>query len=178
MYFHFYKKIMSRIIAGIHSSNLFHRGRNEHYYILRRDHKQNNQHKMWHIQGQPNIKAAPCVFMAKHLEYFKMEIQVCPLENVDERILAGNQSAYQIDGAAGSCCWIRFGMTSWTLGDQHSAGEKRGTTGGQMGMGTGSGNGTEGKSKQGIKNFRKSDELSWSRRKLGLDLEQKLWKTK
>lgn len=93
--------------------------------------------------------------MAKHLEYFKMKIQVFPLENVDERILAGNQSAYQIDGAAGSCCWIRFGMTSWTLGDQHSAGEKRGTTGGQMGMGTGSGNGTEGKSKQGIKNLKK-----------------------
>lgn len=64
------------------------------------------------MQRHPNIKAAPSVFMAKHLEYFKMEIQVCTLENVDERILAGNQSAYQIDGAAGSCCWIRFGMTS------------------------------------------------------------------
>lgn len=117
-YFHSYKKkIISRIFEEIHSSrmsskgfslrhlpNLFHRGRNEHYYILLRDHKQSNQHKTWHMQRDPNIKAAPSVFMAKHLEYFRMEIQGCPLENVDERILAGNQSAYQIDGAAGSCC--------------------------------------------------------------------------
>lgn len=80
------KKIISRIIEGIqysrmsskgfplsHLPNLFHRGRNEHYYILRRDHKQNNQYKTWHMQRDPNIKAASSVFMAKHLEYFKME---------------------------------------------------------------------------------------------------------
>lgn len=79
------------IIEEIHSSRMsskgfslrrlrkiFHRGRNEHYHIPRRDHKQNNQHKMWHMQRDPNIKAAPGVFTAKHLEYFKMEIQVCP----------------------------------------------------------------------------------------------------
>lgn len=56
------------------------------------------------MQRDPNIEAAPGVLMAKHLEYFKTEIQVCLPENVDERILAGNQSAYQIVGAAGSCC--------------------------------------------------------------------------
>lgn len=56
------------------------------------------------MQRDPNIKAAPGVFMAKHLEYLKMEIQVCTPDSVDERILAGNQSAYQIEGAAGSCC--------------------------------------------------------------------------
>lgn len=31
------------------------------------------------MERDPNIKAAPVVFMAKHLEYFKMEIQVSPL---------------------------------------------------------------------------------------------------
>ena len=43
------------------------------------------------------------LFIAKHLKYFKMEIEFTPLGIFDERILAGNQSAYQIDGVAGSC---------------------------------------------------------------------------
>lgn len=107
------------------------------------------------MERDPNIKAAPGEFMAKHLEYFKMEIQVSPLQNVDERILAGNQSAYQIDVAAGSCCCRNqiWDDLTGSLGAQHSAGEKRGATGGQMGMGTGSGKGTEReKASGGIKN--------------------------
>lgn len=32
-----------------------------------------------------------------------MEIEFTPLEIVDERILGGNQSAYQIDSVSGSC---------------------------------------------------------------------------
>lgn len=56
------------------------------------------------MQRDPNITAVLGGFIAKHLEYFKMEIEVSPPENVDERIRAGNQSAHQIDGAAGSCC--------------------------------------------------------------------------
>lgn len=43
------------------------------------------------------------LFIAKHLRNFKMEIEFSPLEIFDERILAGNRSAYQIDGVAGSC---------------------------------------------------------------------------
>lgn len=88
-----------------HLLNLFRGSGNEHYYILQRDHKQNNQHKKWHMQRDPHIKAAPGVFMSKHLEYFKIEIQVCPPANVDERILAENRSACQIVGMFGSCCW-------------------------------------------------------------------------
>lgn len=72
----FYKNEFKRLS---HLPNLYHRGRHEHYYILQWDHKQNNQHKTWLMERDPNIKAAPGVFMAKHLEYFKMEIQVSPL---------------------------------------------------------------------------------------------------
>lgn len=43
------------------------------------------------------------LFIAKHLKCFKMEIEFTPLEIFDERILAGNRSAYQIDSVAGSC---------------------------------------------------------------------------
>lgn len=56
------------------------------------------------MQRDPDITAAPGGFIAKHLEFFKMEIEVSPPENVDERIRAGNQSAHHIDAAAGSCC--------------------------------------------------------------------------
>lgn len=43
------------------------------------------------------------LFIAKHLEYFENEIEFSPLEIFDERILAGNQSAYQIDSVADIC---------------------------------------------------------------------------
>lgn len=57
-----------------------------------------------HAERTPTLQWHLSEVIAKHLTYFKMEIEVTPLETFDENVYAGYRHAYQIKDVDGSCC--------------------------------------------------------------------------